>query len=110
MVDQPVLYSEALENVDEDEDRLIEEIVTQMAEGSRAAYERHRHAIRDAHAKSHAVLKGELSVHSDLPPALAQGIFRRPATYGVVARLGLLAAAIEIEELVARFGAEGDTA
>ena len=30
--------------------------------------------------------------------------------YGVVARLGLLAAAIEIEELVARFGAEGDTA
>lgn len=87
MVDQPVLYSEALENVDEDEDRLIEEIVTQMAEGNRAAYERHRHAIRDAHAKSHAVLKGELSVHSDLPPALAQGIFRRPATYGVVARL-----------------------
>ncbi len=46
-----------------------------------------RHAIRDAHAKSHAVLRGTLTVHDDLAPELRQGIFGHPCTYGVVARL-----------------------
>lgn len=57
-----------------------------MGSSSRKAYERHRHAIRDAHAKSHAIIKGELIIH-DLPSELAQGIFAHPAVYEVVARL-----------------------
>nr|WP_282571909.1 catalase family protein [Roseomonas acroporae] len=58
-----------------------------MGAASRCAFERHRHAIRDAHAKSHAVLKGTLTVHDGLPPALRQGLFAAPATYEVAARL-----------------------
>ncbi|KAK0350905.1 hypothetical protein LTR94_027122, partial [Friedmanniomyces endolithicus] len=83
----PLLYSSDIETIAEDEERLTAEIVEQMAAGNRCAFEHHRHAIRDAHAKSHAVLKGTLTVHDDLAPELRQGIFVRPATYGVVARL-----------------------
>ena len=50
-------------------------------------FEKHRHALRDAHAKSHGILRGELRVLDDLPPELRQGLFRAPASYPVVARL-----------------------
>ncbi|SKA02474.1 catalase family protein [Consotaella salsifontis] len=83
---EPTRFHPNVEIISDDEQRLTDEIVAQMAASSHGAYERHRHAIRDAHAKSHAILKGELVVH-DLPPELSQGIFARPATYGVVARL-----------------------
>ncbi|WP_240884087.1 catalase family protein [Sphingomonas sp. SFZ2018-12] len=42
--------------------------------------------MRDAHAKSHGFLKGELIVH-ELPSHLRQGLFARPANYPVVIRL-----------------------
>jgi hypothetical protein len=83
----PLIYSPDVEVVGADEARLTGEIVEQMAASARAAYERHRHAHRDAHAKSNGILKGELVVHADLPPELAQGIFAAPRTYPVVARL-----------------------
>ena len=57
-----------------------------MAATNRSAFERHRHAIRDAHAKSHGFLKGELIV-PELPPHLRQGLFAKPATYPLVIRL-----------------------
>jgi hypothetical protein len=84
---QPLIYTPDIEVVAADEARLTEEIVEQMAASARAAYERHRHAHRDAHAKSNGILKGELVVHDGLPPELAQGIFAAPRTYPVVARL-----------------------
>lgn len=83
----PVRYTPDLEVVDEDEARLTQEIVEQMAASSRCAFERHRHAIRDAHAKSNGLLVGELVVHDGLPPELRQGIFAEAKTYAVVARL-----------------------
>ena len=42
--------------------------------------------MRDAHAKSHGFLKGELVV-PELPEHLRQGLFARPATYSMVIRL-----------------------
>src|SRR5690606_460950 len=42
------------------------------------------------HAKSHGIVLGELRVHEGLPPALAQGLFARPATYPVVMRLSTI--------------------
>ena len=82
-----VVYSPDIERLQEDEARLTAEIVEQMAAGNRCTFERHRHAIRDAHAKSHAMLKGELVVHDDLEPELRQGLFAKPGRYDVVARL-----------------------
>lgn len=80
-------YDANVETPADDEARLTDEIIERMAASNRCAFERHRHAIRDAHAKSHAILKGELTVHADLPPELRQGLFAVPGTYGVVARL-----------------------
>lgn len=83
----PLRYTSDVEIVDEAEARLTHEIVEQMAASNRCAFERHRHAIRDAHAKSNGLLVGELVVHGGLAPALRQGIFAEPKTYPVVARL-----------------------
>jgi hypothetical protein len=82
-----VRYASDIEVMNENEAQLTAEIVGQMLQSNRCAFERHRHAIRDAHAKSHAVLKGELTVHDNLPPELKQGIFAAERTFGVVARL-----------------------
>ena len=84
---EPIRFDPGMETISEDEARLTEEIVAQMAASSRDAFDRHRHAIRDAHAKSHAILTGALVVHGDLPPSLRQGIFAAPARHDVVVRL-----------------------
>ena len=44
------------------------------------------HSVRSVHAKSHALLEGELAVLDGLPAELAQGAFARPATYPVLLR------------------------
>ncbi|SHM77998.1 hypothetical protein SAMN05192549_102482 [Duganella sacchari] len=83
----PILYTPDIEVIDEEERTLINQIVEQMGATSRCAFERHRHALRDAHAKSNGLLKGQLTVHADLPDELRQGLFAQPRTYDVVARL-----------------------
>ena len=44
------------------------------------------HTVRSIHAKSHALLEGELTVPEGLPAELAQGMFSHPGTYPVVLR------------------------
>lgn len=83
----PIEFTADIEVVDEEEMKLTHDIVEQMAASARCAFERHRHALRDAHAKSNGILKGELVVHSGLPEELRQGIFSEPRTLQVVARL-----------------------
>lgn len=100
----PVLYAPEIEVVGDDEIALTKEIVDRMAASSRCAFERHRHAIRDAHAKSNGLLKGELTVHADLPEALRQGVFARPRTFHVVARLSSAPGDIHSDEIPAARG------
>lgn len=80
-------YAPDVETVSEDEAHLTDQIVEQMAAANRCAFERHRHAVRDAHAKSNGLLIGELAVHANLLPELRQGIFAEARSYHVVARL-----------------------
>ncbi|HAF42730.1 MAG TPA: catalase [Sphingobium sp.] len=75
-----------MEVLDPEESALTDEILAVMAKSNRRAFDRHRHAVRDAHAKSHGFLKGELVVH-ELPEHLRQGLFAQAATYPVVIRL-----------------------
>lgn len=42
--------------------------------------------MRSVHAKSYALLEGELTVPDGLPAELAQGMFAQPGTYPVVLR------------------------
>lgn len=93
-----------MEVVGEHESRLTADIVGQMAATSRCVFERHRHALRDAHAKSNGLLKGELIVHADLPPELRQGMFATPGSYPVVARLSSAPSDIHSDKIPAARG------
>ena len=101
---QPIRFTPDVEQVDPDEQRLTREIVEQMNATARNAFERHRHAHRDAHAKSHAILKGSMTVHDGLSAELAQGIFASPKTYEVVARLSSAPGDIHSDEVPAPRG------
>lgn len=86
MLKPPIRYSAALEQPQPTE----AETVAQM-EGSfdtilETTSKDYGKAVRAVHAKSHGILKGELSIHDDLPPELAQGLFATPGTHPVVMR------------------------
>ena len=100
----PIDYTSAIETIDDDEARLTHEIVERMAASNRCAFERHRHAIRDAHAKSNGLLVGELVVHDGLPADLRQGVFSEPRTYPVVARLSSAPSDIHSDKIPAPRG------
>ena len=99
MTDSYVRYSPEVEVPVEDEARLIAEITDQMSETNLEAFERHRHAIRDAHAKSHGVLTGTLTIPADLPAHLRQGVFAQPGEYDVVARISSAPGDIHSDEI-----------
>jgi hypothetical protein len=99
-----VPYDESVEVRQPDEDQLIERITASLGRISERAFERHRHAKRDAHAKSHGIVKGELSVYDGLPPELAQGLFAAPRTYPVVVRFSTAPGDIEDDAIPAPRG------
>ena len=87
MSNQPyVRYSDDAEFKQPDEQRLIDETIASFERMRRKVFDKHRHAMRGAHAKGHGVLKGELTIYDNLPVALAQGLFRAPRTYPVIIR------------------------
>ena len=94
-----VPYSDDLEHIPPDEDQLIDGIVDALHHNNERAYERHQHAIRDAHAKGHGILRGELTVYPGLDDDLRQGLFANPATYPVIARLSSTAPEIRSDQV-----------
>ncbi|MDO7845722.1 catalase family protein [Hymenobacter sp. M29] len=90
-----VRYADGVEEIQPNEDQLTDETVASMARVNRFMFEKHRHAIRDAHAKSHGVLRGELHIYPNLPEHLAQGMFREPRVYPVILRFSSAPGAID---------------
>ncbi|TGE23658.1 catalase [Hymenobacter aquaticus] len=86
-----VPFSPAIEQPQPNEQQLMEETVAAMRRMAQSQFDQHRHANRDAHAKSHAIVRGELHIPADLPPHLAQGLFALPGTYPVIIRLSTAA-------------------
>ena len=97
--ESPIPYSDDLERKSPDEDELTSTIVEKLRENNERAYKKYRHAIRDAHAKSHGVLRGELTIYPDLSDELRQGLFAIQATYPVIARLSSTAGAIRSDQI-----------
>ncbi|RYF62065.1 MAG: catalase, partial [Cytophagaceae bacterium] len=83
----PLPYDPSYEAPGPDEAQTIQEIINTMAEIQQKTFQAQGHAIRSVHAKGHAILKGELQVVDHLPPYLAQGLFAKPGTYPIVARI-----------------------
>ena len=96
-----VPYTPDLESPAPDEEQLIKKIEAALLKNNELQLKKNDgHAIRDAHAKSHGILRGDLKVHPDLPPHLRQGMFAEPGkTYPVIARLSTTAGAIRSDQV-----------
>lgn len=81
------------------EEEVIDRIIRVLHKNNERAYQKYRHGVRDAHAKSHAVLRGELTVYPDLEPELRQGMFATPGTYPVVVRLSSTSGALRSDKV-----------
>ena len=98
MADVPTTYvrfADGVEEIQPNEDQLGDETVASMARVARMMFEKNRHAIRDAHAKSHGILRGELHLSPNLPEHLAQGMFKEAKVYPVIIRLSTSPGAIQ---------------
>ena len=82
----PLAYTPADEHQTPGESAAIEAINASMTSILETTWQDYGHSVRSVHAKSHALLEGELRVLDNLPASLAQGIFARPATYPVIMR------------------------
>ena len=83
----PLPFEPSYEQPEPDEAAITQQIIDAQAEIMRKTQKSEGHAIRSVHAKSHAILTGELQVMDNLPPYLAQGLFAKPGTYSVVVRI-----------------------
>jgi hypothetical protein len=93
-----VVYRDDLEQPRPDEDQLVKKIADALHGNNVWAFKKYKHGIRDAHAKSHGILRGELTIYPDLPEPYAQGLFATPATYPVIARLSSTSGALRSDQ------------
>jgi hypothetical protein len=70
-----------------DEEEKAKQIGQTMNKMQQHNFDQHRHAYRATHVKTQGIVQGKLTVLSDLPTHLQQGLFKRPGqTYDVAAR------------------------
>jgi len=93
-----VRYRDDVEQPRPDEDQLVKKIADVLHGNNQWAFKKYKHGIRDAHAKSHGILRGELTVYPDLPEPYAQGLFAKPATYPIIARLSSTSGALRTDQ------------
>ncbi|VDC16578.1 hypothetical protein PARPLA_00021 [Rhodobacteraceae bacterium THAF1] len=83
----PIPYSDDLETIGKDEDATIREMNETFDTILERVAEDEGHAYRSVHAKSHGLIAARISIHDNLPPELAQGIFTRPGTHDAIMRV-----------------------
>jgi hypothetical protein len=81
-----VRYADDLEQPRPGEEKTFDEIAALMGRLGALMFDRYRHATRSVHAKSHGLLRADLTVYDDLAPELAQGLFARPGTIPAIVR------------------------
>ena len=74
-VQQYLRYSDSVETLDTDEPALHQQIVDLMLIGQHKVRSNTGHSVRISHAKPHGLLTGTLTIHPNLSPELAQGLF-----------------------------------
>jgi hypothetical protein len=83
----PIPFSPSVETPEADEANTIQQLVETVLKISQITCQDGHHALRSVHAKSHALLEGQLIVLPNLPPELSQGVFEVPGTYPILMRL-----------------------
>ena len=84
---KPVRFDPSLERLEPDERQTASEISATLRSIIEKTFADSGHAFRSVHAKSHALLQGQLEGLPGLDETLAQGLFSKPATYPVVIRI-----------------------
>jgi hypothetical protein len=87
MLAVPIRYSPDVELPQDDEAQTIKDLNETFDVILDRTAKDYGHAVRAVHAKSHGVLRGELTIEDQLPPELAQGLFSTPGTHRVLIRL-----------------------
>lgn len=86
----PLKYHPDVEQQEADEASTADELVTTLRSISETTYKNGGQALRSVHAKSHALLSGEIEILPDLPPVLSQGLFATPARYQALMRISTI--------------------
>jgi catalase len=83
-----VRYAPEIETVDPNLDRLLEQIIAFWEKTVRESpvVEGSGRAVRGAHAKTYGVVKAEVQILHNVPPAYAQGIYAKPGRHGALIR------------------------
>lgn len=79
-------YDPSVEHPEDDEQETARQLTETLRGICETTFKNGGHAIRAVHAKSHALLSGEMTVLGDLPQELAQGIFAKPGRHPVALR------------------------
>ena len=87
MVTAPLAYSPDLEDIQPDEAETEAQLIETFRSIIDTTNQDYGHAYRSVHAKSHALLEGEMTVLPTLAPELAQGIFQPGKRYPVLLRI-----------------------
>src|SRR5262245_17605137 len=83
-----VRYTPEIETIDPDLDRLMEQIIAFWEKTVRESpvVEGSGRAVRGAHAKTYGVVKAEVRILRNVPPAYAQGIYAKPGRHDALIR------------------------
>lgn len=87
MIPSPLRYSPDLEQPRPDEaqtDESLEQSLDHILETTAKDYGR---AVRAVHAKAHGLFEGTFTIHDNLPPELAQGLFATPGVHPASLRI-----------------------
>jgi hypothetical protein len=81
-----VPYSDSVEVKHAEEDSTFSELTAALRHISEIVSDRARNAFRSFHAKSHALLKAQMTVLNDIPTSLQQGLFQPGRDYPIIMR------------------------
>src|SRR5262249_61919896 len=83
-----VRYTPEMETIDPNLDRLLEQIIAFWEKKVRESpvVEGGGRAVRGAHAKTFGVVKAEVQILRNAPPAYAQGIYAKPGQHRALIR------------------------
>src|SRR5262245_65924624 len=83
-----VRYTPEIETIDPDLDQLLEPIIAFWEKKVRESpvEEGSGRAVRGAHAKTFGVVKAEVQILRNVPPAYAQGMYAKPGRHSALIR------------------------
>jgi catalase len=83
-------YDASLETIKPNEQQVFDEVAAITRAISAKVGDQFRHTMRPLHAKSHGLLKAELTVHDGLPEPYRQGLFSKSTAYPAIIRLSTI--------------------